>query len=145
MMIRRISGRLSVSLSNRASAKVCTSTQLTPINPLVLSSSNVQYAVPPRSVAGAIRINKSTALSQSGSACQRRNPFGLNFRCATGLTGKVIAVGPGKLLDSGKRGEMSVSIGDEVFYGKYAGTEVDMGTDTYVVIRENDLLAIVDK
>ena len=61
------------------------------------------------------------------------------------LTGKVIAVGPGKLLDSGKRGEMSVSIGDEVFYGKYAGTEIDVGTDTYVVIRENDLLAIVDK
>ena len=59
--------------------------------------------------------------------------------------GKVIAVGPGKLLDSGNRGEMSVSIDDEVFYGKYAGTEIEFGTDKYVVIRESDLLAIVDK
>ena len=58
--------------------------------------------------------------------------------------GVVVAAGPGKLLDSGNRGEMSVGIGDEVFYGKYAGTEVEFGTDTYVVIRENDSLAIVD-
>ncbi len=58
--------------------------------------------------------------------------------------GKIIATGPGKLLDSGNRGEMSVSLGDEVFYGKYAGTEVDLGTDQYVVIRESDILAIVD-
>jgi chaperonin GroES len=59
--------------------------------------------------------------------------------------GIVIATGPGKLLDSGKRGEMSVKVGDEVFYGKYAGTEVEFGTDEFVVIRENDILAIVDK
>lgn len=59
--------------------------------------------------------------------------------------GKVISTGPGKLLDSGKRGEMSVKIGDEVFYGKYAGTEIEFGSDTLVVIRENDILAIVDR
>jgi chaperonin GroES len=59
--------------------------------------------------------------------------------------GVVIATGPGKLLDSGKRGEMSVSVGDEVFYGKYAGTQVEFGPDDYVVLRENDILAIVDK
>lgn len=59
--------------------------------------------------------------------------------------GTVIAAGPGKLLDSGKRGEMSVGVGDEVFYGKYAGTEIEFGTDKYVVIRENDILAIVVK
>ena len=59
--------------------------------------------------------------------------------------GVVIASGPGKLLDSGNRGEMCVRVGDEVFYGKYAGTEVEFGTDKYVVIRENDILAIVDK
>ncbi len=58
--------------------------------------------------------------------------------------GIVVAQGPGKLLDSGARGEMSVSVGDEVFYGKYAGTEVEMGTDTFVVLRENDILAIVE-
>jgi chaperonin GroES len=59
--------------------------------------------------------------------------------------GRVIATGPGKLLDSGSRGEMSVGVGDEVFYGKYAGTEIEFGTNKYVVIRENDILAIVDK
>ena len=59
--------------------------------------------------------------------------------------GAILATGPGKLLDSGKRGEMSVSIGDEVFYGKYSGTEIEFGTDTYVVLRETDILAIVDK
>ncbi len=59
--------------------------------------------------------------------------------------GVVLAVGPGKLLDSGKRGEMSVTVGDEVFYGKYSGTEIDLGTDQFVVLRENDILAIVDK
>ncbi len=59
--------------------------------------------------------------------------------------GVVIAAGPGKLLDSGKRGEMSVSVRDEVFYGKYSGTEIEFGMDTYVVLRESDILAIVDK
>jgi len=59
--------------------------------------------------------------------------------------GVVIATGPGKLLDSGKRGEMSVRVGDEVFYGKYTGTQVEFGPDDYVVLRENDILAIVDK
>jgi chaperonin GroES len=39
---------------------------------------------------------------------------------------------------------MSVKVGDEVFYGKYSGTEIEFDGDTYVVIRENDLLAIVD-
>ena len=59
--------------------------------------------------------------------------------------GTVIASGPGKLLDSGARGQMSVGVGDEVFYGKYAGTEVEFNTDKYVVIRENDILAVVNK
>lgn len=59
--------------------------------------------------------------------------------------GVVIAVGPGKLLDSGQRGEMGISVGDEVFYGKYSGTEIEFGTDRYVVLRESDILAVVDK
>ena len=58
--------------------------------------------------------------------------------------GKVISTGPGKLLDSGERGKMSVKKGDVVFYGKYSGTEVDVEGKTYVIIRENDVLAIVD-
>lgn len=59
--------------------------------------------------------------------------------------GVVLATGPGKLLDSGKRGEMCVTVGDEVFYGKYSGTEIEVGVDSYVVLRESDILAIVDK
>ncbi len=59
--------------------------------------------------------------------------------------GLIRAAGPGKLLDSGNRGEMSVSIGDEVLYGRYAGTEIEIDDATFVVLRENDILAIVDK
>ena len=58
--------------------------------------------------------------------------------------GTIISTGPGKLLDSGKRGEMDVKVGDEVFYGKYSGTEIEFGTDKYVVIREGDILAVVE-
>jgi chaperonin GroES len=58
--------------------------------------------------------------------------------------GLVIAVGPGKLLDSGARGELSVGVGDSVFYGKYAGTEIEIDGDEHVIVRENDILAIID-
>jgi chaperonin GroES len=59
--------------------------------------------------------------------------------------GTVLAAGPGKMLDSGNRGKMSVSVGDEVFYGKYSGTEVDLDGKKYTVLRESDVLAIVEK
>ena len=59
--------------------------------------------------------------------------------------GKVVACGPGKLLDSGNRGALSVKKGDEIFYGKYAGSEVEVDQDTYVILRESDILAILDK
>ncbi len=58
--------------------------------------------------------------------------------------GKVVSVGPGKLLDSGSRGEMSLKKGDEVFYGKYAGTEIEMGGEEYVILRESDVLAVIE-
>jgi chaperonin GroES len=58
--------------------------------------------------------------------------------------GKVLSTGPGKLLDSGERAAMDVSAGDVVIYGKYSGTEVEFGTDKYVVLRQNDILAIVE-
>jgi chaperonin GroES len=57
--------------------------------------------------------------------------------------GTVIAVGPGRVLDSGKRVEMEVKTGDDVLFAKYAGTEVKLEDDDYLVIRENELLAIV--
>ena len=59
--------------------------------------------------------------------------------------GKIIATGPGKMLDSGKRAPMSVKKGDEVFYGKYAGSEVEIDKETFVILRESEILAIVVK
>lgn len=59
--------------------------------------------------------------------------------------GKVIAAGPGKLLDSGKRGGMSVKKGDNIFYGKYAGTEIKIDGHDYVILKESDVLAVVQK
>ena len=50
-----------------------------------------------------------------------------------------------KLLDSGARGEMSLKKGDEVFYGKYAGTEIKIDTEEFVILRETDVLAIIEK
>ena len=59
--------------------------------------------------------------------------------------GKVMAVGIGKLLDSGKRGEMSLKKGDEVFYAKYSGAEIKIDGDEYVILKETDVLAVIEK
>jgi chaperonin GroES len=55
--------------------------------------------------------------------------------------GKVVAVGPGKLLDSGNRGQLSVSVGDEVIFGKYGGSDVEVDGTDYKILRESDILA----
>ncbi len=57
--------------------------------------------------------------------------------------GTVLSVGPGRVLDNGKRVEMEVKQGDTVLFAKYAGTEVKLDGEEYLVIRESDLLAIV--
>ena len=57
--------------------------------------------------------------------------------------GTVIAVGPGKLLDSGERGELSVAVGDEVIFGKYGGTEIEVEGNDVKILRESDILAKV--
>ena len=59
--------------------------------------------------------------------------------------GKVVAVGPGKLLDSGSRGQMGLKKGNEIFYGKYAGTEVKVDGDSFVILHETDVLAVIEK
>jgi len=58
--------------------------------------------------------------------------------------GKIISVGEGKLLDSGKRAEMLVKKGDKVLYGKYAGTEISVDGKDYLILKENDILAKID-
>ncbi|HHK42281.1 MAG TPA: co-chaperone GroES [Planctomycetaceae bacterium] len=59
--------------------------------------------------------------------------------------GTVIAVGPGKLLDSGERAALSVSVGDEVIYGKYGGSDVELNGEEVKILRESDILAKVVK
>ena len=55
--------------------------------------------------------------------------------------GTVVAVGPGKLTDAGKRGELSVGVGDVVIYGKYSGTEIEVAGKDVKILRESDILA----
>ena len=57
--------------------------------------------------------------------------------------GSVIAVGPGKLLDNGTRGALSVAVGDEVIFGKYSGTEIEVDGQDVKILRESDILAKV--
>lgn len=59
--------------------------------------------------------------------------------------GEVVAVGPGKLADDGKRVEMEVKKGDKVIYAKYAGTEYKQGGVDYLILREADILAKTSK
>ena len=59
-------------------------------------------------------------------------------------SGKVISVGKGKLLDSGDVRPLDVKVGDEVLFGKYAGTEVKVDGNTYLMMREEDIMGIVE-
>lgn len=60
------------------------------------------------------------------------------------VRGEVIAVGPGKRLENGKRAEMSVKKGDTVVYGKYAGTEVEIKGVKHLILRESELLGVLE-
>ena len=60
------------------------------------------------------------------------------------MNGKIIAVGDGKMLESGKRAELLVKKGDKVLYGKYAGTEITIDGKEYLVMRESDILAKIE-
>jgi chaperonin GroES len=60
------------------------------------------------------------------------------------VRGEVVATGPGKRLDNGKRAEMSVGVGDTVVYGKYAGTEVEIKGVKHLIIRESELLGVIE-
>lgn len=57
--------------------------------------------------------------------------------------GTVVAVGPGKISESGTKIAMGVKKGDKVLYGKYSGTEVTIDGEDYLIMRESDILAIV--
>jgi chaperonin GroES len=59
------------------------------------------------------------------------------------LEGKVLAVGDGKLLDDGSLRKLAVKKGDKILFGKYAGTEMKVDGDEVVILREDDILAII--
>ena len=57
--------------------------------------------------------------------------------------GKIVAVGPGKVSDSGNTIKMTIKVGDKVLYGKYSGTEVTFENEDYLIMKENDIFAIL--
>jgi chaperonin GroES len=59
------------------------------------------------------------------------------------VVGEIVAVGPGKVSDDGKKVPMEVKVGDKVLYGKYSGTEVTVEGEEYLIMREADIFAIV--
>jgi chaperonin GroES len=59
--------------------------------------------------------------------------------------GKIVEIGPGKILDDGKRATMSVKKNDEVIYAKYIGNDVEIDGEKYIILRESDVLGIVEK
>jgi chaperonin GroES len=56
--------------------------------------------------------------------------------------GEAIAVGPGKTLESGVQSPMDIKVGDKVIYSKYGGTEVKINGETYMILRQDDVLAV---
>jgi chaperonin GroES len=58
--------------------------------------------------------------------------------------GEIVSVGPGKVGDNGERQPMTVQIGNKVLYGKYSGTEIKYDGQDYLIMREDDVLAIID-
>ena len=60
------------------------------------------------------------------------------------IEGKVVAVGPGKMSDQGQRLTLQVKEGDRVLFGKYSGTEIKVESEEYLMMREEDILAIVE-
>jgi len=59
--------------------------------------------------------------------------------------GKVIAVGPGKILENGTKIPLDVKVGDRVLFGKYAGTEIKIEGEEYLMMREDDILGVVEE
>jgi chaperonin GroES len=57
--------------------------------------------------------------------------------------GEVVAVGPGKVTEDGKRQPMEVEVGDKILFGKYSGSEVKLGDEEYLIMREEDVLGIL--
>jgi len=60
------------------------------------------------------------------------------------MEGEVVAVGPGKIQEDGKRSPMDVKAGDRILFGKYAGTEIKIDDEDYTIMREEEILAVLN-
>jgi chaperonin GroES len=60
------------------------------------------------------------------------------------MEGEVVAVGPGKVLDTGNKVKLTVKKGDRVLFGKYSGTEIKIEGEDYLIMREDDILGIIE-
>jgi chaperonin GroES len=60
------------------------------------------------------------------------------------MLGEIVAIGPGKLSDDGKRIKLEVKVKDKVLYGKYSGTEIKFDDKDYLILNESDILAIIN-
>jgi len=60
------------------------------------------------------------------------------------VRGEVLAVGKGKILENGEIRPLDVTVGDIVLFGKYSGTEVKIGGDDYLVMREDDIMGVIE-
>ena len=60
------------------------------------------------------------------------------------IRGEVIAVGPGKILDSGEKRPLEVKVGDTVLFGKYSGTDVKLDDEELLVMREEDIMGVIE-
>ncbi len=58
--------------------------------------------------------------------------------------GRVVAVGDGKVLESGQRSPVSVKVGDKILFGKYSGTEIKIDGEEHLILREDDVLAVIE-
>ena len=61
------------------------------------------------------------------------------------MEGKVVAVGKGKVMDDGKLHPVDVKVGDRILFGKYAGTEVKIDGEEHLILREDDILGVIEK
>ena len=61
------------------------------------------------------------------------------------IFGKVVAVGKGKILENGEVRPLDLKVGDKILFGKYSGTEVKVDGDEYLVMREEDVMAVIEK
>lgn len=59
------------------------------------------------------------------------------------MQGEIVAAGPGRTTEDGKRVDLEVKVGDKILYGKYSGTEVSLDNQEYLIMRESDILAII--